>query len=98
VRERVAFSDYHGSGFDPDVFKTDDHSNAIWFNDRAWTESRVRLCYKRFYSETQIGQLMLLRDDEPEIFGSDKSIGNPEHLVLANVFALVEKFISCSGA
>jgi hypothetical protein len=34
---------------------------------------------------------MLLRDDDPEIFGSDKSIGNPEHLVSANVLTLVRK-------
>jgi hypothetical protein len=41
VRKRVAFSDHHGSGFDSDVFITDDHSNAIWRNDHAWTEALV---------------------------------------------------------
>jgi hypothetical protein len=91
VRERVAFSDHHGSGFDPDVFITDDHSNAIWRNDHAWTEARVRLCYKRFYGETQTGQLMLLRDDSPEVFDARRSIASPEHLLLANLFTLVRK-------
>ena len=91
VRERVAFSDYHGSGFDPDVFRTDDFSDAIWFNDRAWAEARVRLCYKRFYSETKIGQLMLLRNDSPEVFDARNSIASPEHLLLANLFAHVRK-------
>ncbi len=91
VRERVAFSDYHSSGFDPDVFKSNDHSNETWCNDFAWTQARVRLCYKRFYSETQIGQLMLLRDDSPEIFDARRSIASPEHLLLADLFTLVRK-------
>jgi hypothetical protein len=34
---------------------------------------------------------MLLRDDDPEIHGRDKSIASPEHLLLANVFTLVRK-------
>jgi hypothetical protein len=91
VRERVVFSDYHGSGFDPDVFKADDDSDSIWANDTAWTEARIRFCYKKFYSETRIGQLMLLRDDDPEIHGRHKVIANPEHLMLASVFTLVRK-------
>ena|SRR5262250_436768 len=35
VRETVSFSDYNGSGFDPDVFQTGDVSDPNWQNDEA---------------------------------------------------------------
>jgi hypothetical protein len=60
VRESVSFLDYSGSGFDPAVFDSvDDSSDSDWFLARAayW--------YRRFYRETRIGQLMVLRPSMP---------------------------------
>jgi hypothetical protein len=67
VRERVALSDYHGNGFNPDVFVAPDHSKRIWFRDPDWEEAWTRLWYRKFYRETRTGQLMVLRPDEPAL-------------------------------
>ena len=67
VRESVSFSDYHGSGFDPDVFKSSAQSDSSWFNDEAWSHANTRYWYRKFYTETRTGQLMLLRDDQPKL-------------------------------
>jgi hypothetical protein len=68
VSERVSFSDYHGNGFDPDIFKWDEGHDDIWRNDSDWMEATTRLWYRRFYSETRTGQLMVLRPDEPILY------------------------------
>jgi hypothetical protein len=65
VRESVSFGDHHNSGFDPDVFKSESFSDSIWFNDADWREARTRLLYRKFYTETRTGQLMVLRPGEP---------------------------------
>jgi hypothetical protein len=68
VGESVSFSDYSGCGFDPDVFQTADASKFIWSNDSAWVRAKLRFWYRKFYTETITGQMMLLRPDEPEIY------------------------------
>jgi hypothetical protein len=56
VRESVSFSDYSGSGFDPTVFDSGDGSD-----DSNWDLAWAAYWYRRFYRETLIGQLMVLR-------------------------------------
>jgi hypothetical protein len=68
VRERVVFSDGRESGFDPSVFKAGDDSPPIWRHHPDWEEARTRFWYRKFYKETKTGQLMVLREDEPELF------------------------------
>lgn len=68
VRESLSFSDYHGNGFDPDIFVPEEESDFIWFNDADWSEARTRFWYRKFYSETRMGQLMVLRPDEPILY------------------------------
>jgi len=65
VREEVSLSDYGGSGFDPTVFDSGDDSNPIWMNEAGWLDARKKFWYRKFYSETRTGQLMVLRSDEP---------------------------------
>jgi len=67
IRERFSFSDRSGSGFDPTIFTVDD-SEPIWSHDLGWRDGRIRLWYRRFYTETRTGQLMVLRSDEPELY------------------------------
>jgi len=68
VRDNVSFSDYHGNGFDPAIFESDEGHDDIWRNDSEWREATTILWYRRFYSETRTGQLMVLRPDEPLLY------------------------------
>ncbi len=73
VREEVSFSDYDSYnyarfGFDPSIFLARDTSDSIWSNDTAWEDARIRFWYRKFYTETRRGQLMVLRDDEPALY------------------------------
>jgi len=67
IRERFSFSDRSGSGFDPTIFTVDD-SEPIWSHDLAWRDARIRFWYRKFYTETRTGQLMVLRSDGPELY------------------------------
>jgi hypothetical protein len=69
VRERIGFSDHSSSGFDPSFFKARDDFDTIWLADAAWREAEIHFWFKKFYSETRTGQLMLLRNDEPRLYG-----------------------------
>jgi len=68
VDEQQSFSDYRNSGFDPSVFVAEGNERRIWFNDNYWQQAWVRFCYRKFYAETRIGQLMVLRPDQPELY------------------------------
>lgn len=68
VREDISFGDYHGNGFDPDIFVSEKESDSLWFNDLDWSEARTRFWYRKFYSEARMGQLMVLRPDEPILY------------------------------
>ena len=67
VRERVGFSDYSNSGFDPTIFETND-GEMIWGDETEWDEANTRYWYRKFYTETRTGQLMVLRPDDPQLF------------------------------
>jgi hypothetical protein len=75
IREQVSFFDDHYSGFDPSVFGKDDHSDPIWSDEEVWAEAGAKYWYRKFYSETCTGQLMLLRSDEPKLFYRDEREG-----------------------
>lgn len=68
VREQVSFCDSSDSGFDPSVFEPPDDARPIWTNDPQWDEAWVRYWYRKFYTETRTGQLMVLRPDKPELY------------------------------
>lgn len=73
IREQVSFCDYSDSGFDPSVFEANDDSRPIWRNHPEWDEAWVRYWYKKFYTETRTGQLMVLRPDEPILYHYERS-------------------------
>jgi hypothetical protein len=68
VREQVSFCDYSRSGFDPTVFEARDDSRPIWFNHPEFDAASDRYCYEKFYTETFMGQMMVLRPDEPVLY------------------------------
>lgn len=81
VRERVAFYDSHGSGFDPSIFKeVAKESPAIWRNEEFWHDAGVRYWYRRFYRETETGQLFALRSDEPTLFHAEEDRWETERI------------------
>jgi len=73
VRETVSFHDDPNSSFDPAVFKSESDSDFVWFNDADWREARARFWYRKFYTETRTGQLMVLRPDEPTLHQFQRS-------------------------
>lgn len=81
VREDVSFGDYANNGFDPDVFTEKNDSDSIWFNDSEWQTAWQILWYRKFYRDTQRGQLMVLRADEPILYHYERApIGNVERI------------------
>jgi hypothetical protein len=62
VREFLSFRDGPDSGFDRSLFELNDEKYAS-----EWREARIRFWYRKFYRETRVGQLMVLRPDEPEL-------------------------------
>jgi hypothetical protein len=61
VQERLTFFDHYDSGFDPSVFKSSDDSGP-WSDQAEWGEAEAKFWYRKFYSETVVGQLMTLRN------------------------------------
>lgn len=59
VREDVSFSDCHENGFDPSFFVSGDDPTPTWSNERGWWEATTRFWYRKFYTETRTGQLMI---------------------------------------
>lgn len=68
IRDRIGFSDYHNSDFDPAIFETHNYRDGIWGNEAHWDEAQARYWYRKFYTDTRTGQLMVLRPDNPQVF------------------------------
>jgi hypothetical protein len=58
IRESVTFRDFHSSGFDPSLFCAEDDYPGDR-KQRTFTEACSRFWYRRFYTETRMGQLMV---------------------------------------
>ena len=58
VREEVSLLDYPGSGFDPLIFHAESSPRG------SFERARIQFWYRKFYTETLLGQLMVLRKPE----------------------------------
>jgi hypothetical protein len=76
ICDRAVFEDSAHSGFDPTVF-----SPHVY--DDPFDEARDKFWYRKFYTETQMGQLMVLRKDEPTLYGYERKTGT--ELVVARL-------------
>lgn len=65
ANERVSFGDYHGNGFDPDVFERSLSKDVLWGRERSFEEADAAFWYRKFYTETRTGQLMVYTPDAP---------------------------------
>lgn len=63
VRDEIRFLDYAGSGFDPAIFGSFEEGD----DGDEWFAAWAAFWYRRFYQETRIGQLTVLRPDKPEL-------------------------------
>ena len=66
VRDRVTFVESASNGFDSTVFD-EREVRAVWSTDDPTDEAWTRFWYRKFYRETQAGQLMTLRPDAPTL-------------------------------
>lgn len=62
VREDVSVRDYPGSGFDPSLFMAEEYSFFNRSREAAWRRALTQFWYRKFYTETRMGQLAALRD------------------------------------
>lgn len=74
VREHVSFNEYSNNGFDAKVFRPayDTAERPIWRNEPEWAAASDQYWYRKFYTETTTGRLMLLRPDEPTLYHYEK--------------------------
>ncbi len=81
IDEHFTLSDWHNNGFDPAIL-SGYQSGPTWFHEPHWDEANDRFWYRKFYTETRTGQLMVLRPDEPTLFhypeGRYRSVGGIE--------------------
>jgi hypothetical protein len=62
VREHASVRDYPGNGFDPSFFEAEDYSFFNRSSEATWRRALTQFWYRKFYTETQMGQLAVLRD------------------------------------
>jgi hypothetical protein len=82
VDENFTLSDWSNNGFDPSLLIPVVESDPTWRSSNAWHEANDRFWYRKFYTETRSGQLMVLRPDTPFPYyyheGRYKSVGGVE--------------------
>lgn len=89
VAESVSFSKWSGSGFDISIFRPRDHSKSTWFADAAWGIAQDRYWYDKFYTETEMGRLMVLRPDNPPLFYLEAA-GTQSHIAYVSRLKRIE--------
>jgi hypothetical protein len=68
LEEDIAFFDRPHSGFDPSVFEDSAEIQPMWSGDNGFEKVQAALWYRKFYTETKIGRLMVLRPDKPTLY------------------------------
>jgi hypothetical protein len=65
---KVVDESCHFSSEEPLILKREQHLEPIWQSHPYFDEAFERHWYRRFYTETMTGQLMVLRPDEPILY------------------------------
>lgn len=65
---KVVMEGCHFSWLEPLILKRESDNDPIWQSQPCFDEAFERYCYRRFYTETVTGQLMVLRPDEPILY------------------------------
>lgn len=90
VQEKIDLFRYiYDNDFEPAVLHDPlEGLESIWHDDYYWQEAETRFWYRKFYTETKTGQLVLLRPDEPELFFYPKAPSLTEAQPHINWFGL----------
>jgi hypothetical protein len=92
VRESERFSDNPRSGFDRSVFDALDDREPLYSNQTARYEADTRFWYRKFYTETRTGQIMVLRRDHPQLYDYEPQRKGPDTIsLLENALSLLKK-------
>jgi hypothetical protein len=67
-RDKVILESCHFSSEEPLVLKREQDDDPVWHSSPFRDEAVERYWYRKFYTETVTGQLMVLRPDEPILY------------------------------
>jgi len=91
------------SSEDPRILNRKHDDNPIWHSRPYFDEAFERYWYRKFYSETVTGQLMVLRPDEPTLFHQDRPqtrdvVKDIERITLIKAYRLLWVVVSLLAA
>lgn len=66
--DKIVSESYDFGHDDPMILKKQQDTDPIWMSHPMFDEALERYWYRRFYTETLTGQLMVLRPDEPILY------------------------------
>lgn len=66
--DRVVLESCHFNAEEPLILKQEKDDEPIWHSHPYFDEALVHYWYQKFYSETMMGKLMVLRPDEPTLY------------------------------
>jgi hypothetical protein len=72
-QEKVVLESCHFMSEEPLILVQEEDKEPIWHTHPFFDEALTRYWYRKFYSETKTGSLMVLRPDEPTLFYYDRS-------------------------
>lgn len=72
--KRIVQEHFSLGSFDPAVLQfVEDDKDRVWHSSSYLSEAVDKYYYRKFYTETYVGQLMVLRSDEPLLFHFERS-------------------------
>jgi hypothetical protein len=70
---KIVLESCHFSSEEPLILGQDKDDDPIWHSHAEFNEAVIRYWYRKFYSETMVGSLMVLRPDEPILYYYDRA-------------------------
>jgi hypothetical protein len=71
--EKIVLESCHFMSSEPLILTQDKDDDPIWHSHPYFDEAQTRYWYRKFYSETKNGSLMVLRPDEPTLYYYDRA-------------------------
>ena len=71
--KKIVLESCHFSSEEPLILHQEKDDDPIWHSHPQFDEAVVRYWYRKFYSETMVGSLMVLRPDGPILYHYDRA-------------------------
>jgi hypothetical protein len=71
--EKIVLESCHFMSSEPQILTQDKDDDPVWHSHPYFDEAQTRYWYRKFYSETKNGSLMVLRPDEPTLYYYDRA-------------------------